>query len=76
MANPMRSLRQQRLLYSIALEVSADITIISAYLLGARQWVLFGAVFLLGKVVGVGVTMYYWNLQDRTIERGIKNGKT
>jgi hypothetical protein len=66
------NLRRQRLIYSLALEISADITIISAYLLGARQWVLFGVVFLLGKVVGVGVTMYYWHLQDKTIENGIK----
>ena len=71
----MKSLRAQRLVYSLALEVSTDLALISAYLLGAEKWVFFGVLFLLGKVFGVWLTMYYWNLQDKTIKAGMAETK-
>jgi hypothetical protein len=68
----MKSLRRKRLVYSLVLELCADISLISAYLLGARQWMFFVVTFLLGKVFGVATTMYYWHLQDKTLEENLR----
>jgi hypothetical protein len=57
-------MKKSRLVYAILLQLEYILTLITAVLLGAQDWLLFVIFLALTCALGLGTTAIYWHLMD------------
>ena len=54
-----------RQVYAVLLQIEYCMTLITAVLLGSREWLLFIIFLVLTCALGLGTTCIYWRLIDK-----------